>query len=83
MKPHVQQALSRMGEVSIDDYYSLCGRLDTLEHIHEVLVAVAAQMMGNVEDEAPESSPSASVRTLNPPSATRRSSIPAPPSTGR
>jgi len=55
MKPHVQQALSRMGEVSIDDYYSLCGRLDTLEHIHEVLVAVAAQMMGNVEDEAPES----------------------------
>ena len=36
-----------------------------------------------LEDEAPESSPSASVRTLNPPSATRRSSIPAPPSTGR
>ncbi len=54
MKPHVQQALARMGEVSVDDYYSLCGRLDTLEHIHEVLVAVAAQMMGNVEDEVPE-----------------------------
>ncbi|CAN5798312.1 hypothetical protein BH11MYX3_BH11MYX3_41720 [soil metagenome] len=56
MKPHVEQALSRMGEVSVDDYYSLCGRLDTLEHIHEVLVAVAAQLMGNVEDdpEAPE-----------------------------
>ncbi len=55
MRPHVQQALSRMGEVSVDDYYSLCGRLDTLEHIHEVLVAVAAQMMGNVEDDVPES----------------------------
>lgn len=54
MKTHVQQALQRMGEVSVDDYYSLCGRLDTLEHIHEVLVAVAAQMMGNVEDEVPE-----------------------------
>jgi hypothetical protein len=50
MRPYVQQALARMGEVSIDDYYSLCGRLDTLEHVHEVLVAVAAQMMGNVDD---------------------------------
>ena len=55
MKPYVEQALQRMGEVSVEDYYSLCGRLDTLEHIHEVLVAVAAQMMGNVEDDdAPE-----------------------------
>lgn len=54
MRPHVQQALARMGEVSVDDYYSLCGRLDTLEHVHEVLVAVAAQMMGNVEDDVPE-----------------------------
>jgi hypothetical protein len=50
MKPYVQQALSRMGEVSVDDYYSLCGRLDTLEHVHEILVAVAAQMMGNAAD---------------------------------
>jgi hypothetical protein len=54
MRPYVQQALARMGEVSVEDYYSLCGRLDTLEHIHEVLVAVAAQMMGNVEDDVPE-----------------------------
>ncbi len=54
MRPHVQQALARMGEVSIEEYYSLCGRLDTLEHIHEVLVAVAAQMMGNSDDDAPE-----------------------------
>lgn len=51
MRPYVQQALERMGEVSIEDYYSLCGRLDTLEHVHEVLVAVAAQMMGNATDE--------------------------------
>jgi hypothetical protein len=58
MRPYVQQALARMGEVSIEDYYSLCGRLDTLEHVHEVLVAVAAQMMGNVEDdEVPEPVP--------------------------
>lgn len=56
MRPYVQQALQRMGEVSLDDYYSLCGRLDTLEHIHEVLVAVAAKMMGDTDDEddAPE-----------------------------
>jgi hypothetical protein len=58
MRPYVQQALQRMGEVSVEDYYSLCGRLDTLEHLHEVLVAVAAQMIGNAaepdEDETPE-----------------------------
>ena len=48
--PYVQRALARMGEVSVDDYYSLCGRLDTLEHVHEVLVAVAAQMMGDEDD---------------------------------
>ena len=50
MLPYVQSALSRMGEVSVDEYYSLCGRLDTIEHVHEILVAVAAQMMGNIED---------------------------------
>src|SRR5262249_41141892 len=54
MRPYVQQALQRMGEVSIEDYYSLCGRLGTLEHVHEVLVAVAAQMLGNLDDDAPE-----------------------------
>ena len=55
MRPYVQQTLQRMGEVSVEDYYSLCGRLDTLEHVHEVLVAVAAQMMGPTpdDDEAP------------------------------
>lgn len=54
MRPYVQQALARMGELPVDEYYSLCGRLDTLEHLHEVLVAVAAQMMGNVDDDVPE-----------------------------
>ncbi|MEO8551472.1 MAG: hypothetical protein ABI678_15950 [Kofleriaceae bacterium] len=50
MRPYVEQALGRMGELPVDDYYSLCGRLDTLEHLHEVLVAVAAQMMGTAAD---------------------------------
>jgi hypothetical protein len=50
MRPYVQQTLARMGEVSVEDYYSLCNRLDTLEHVHEVLVAVAAQMMGDAVD---------------------------------
>ena len=52
MLPYVQRALARMGEVTIDDYYSLCGRLDTLEHVHEVLVAVAAQMLGDEDADA-------------------------------
>jgi hypothetical protein len=51
MVPYVQLALARMGEVTVDDYYSLCGRLDTLEHVHEVLVAVAAQMLGDEDDD--------------------------------
>jgi hypothetical protein len=51
MRPYVQRALERMGEVSVEDYYSLCGRLDTLEHVHEVLVAVAAQMLGDTDED--------------------------------
>jgi hypothetical protein len=51
LKTYLQQALQRMGEVSVEDFYSLCGRLDTLEHLHEVMVAVAAQMMGDTDDE--------------------------------
>jgi hypothetical protein len=57
MKPYVQSELERMGEVSVEDYYSLCGRLDTLEHLHEVLVAVAAQMIGGAEDPEAEGAP--------------------------
>jgi hypothetical protein len=48
MRPYVAQALDRMGEVSVDEYYSLCGRLDTLEHLHEVLVGVAARLLGEM-----------------------------------
>ena len=61
MRPYVQQALQRMGEVSVEDYYSLCGRLDTLEHVHEILVAVAAQMLGNVDDDGTHPEPAAEV----------------------
>jgi hypothetical protein len=59
MRPHIAQALARMGEVSIEDYYSLCGRLDTLEHVHEVLVAIAARLMGGpqADDDAPPPEP--------------------------
>ena len=57
MLPYVQRTLARMGEVTIDDYYSLCGRLDTLEHVHEVLVAVAAQMLGDEDEEVVAADP--------------------------
>ncbi len=53
MRPFVEQTLARMSDVTEDDYYSLCGRLDTLEHVHEVLVAVAAKMMGKERGEEP------------------------------
>lgn len=57
MRSYLQEALQRMGQVSVEDYYSLCGRLDTLEHVHEVLVAVAAKMMGNADDLDDEQAP--------------------------
>lgn len=38
----VEQILERMGQVSEDEYYTLCGRLDTLEHVQAVLLATAA-----------------------------------------
>lgn len=50
MKTYVQQALERMGDVSEEAYFSLSGRLDTIEHLHEVLVTVAAQLLGEVKD---------------------------------
>ena len=54
MRPYVEQTLARMGEVPVEEYYGLCNRLDTLEHVHEVLVAVAAQMMGEAAEPDPE-----------------------------
>ena len=38
-----EAALERMGEVTSEEYYSLCGRLDTLEHLQAVLLAIAAR----------------------------------------
>ncbi len=35
--------LARMGDVNASDYYSLCGRFDTLEHLQAVLLAIAAE----------------------------------------
>lgn len=52
MRPHIELALARMSDVSFQDYYSLCGRLDTLEHVHEVLVAVAAKLLGEQDPSA-------------------------------
>ena len=52
MRPHIEEALARMSDVSFQDYYSLCGRLDTLEHVHEVLVAVAAKLLGEQDPSA-------------------------------
>lgn len=46
MRPYVESALARMSPVSAEEYYSLCGRLDTLEHVHEVLLTVAAELAG-------------------------------------
>jgi len=43
LRPHLESALSRMGDVTVETFYSLCGRLDTLEHIEDVLLAIAAQ----------------------------------------
>jgi len=56
IKPHLEHALERMSDVTVEEFYSLCGRLDTLEHVHEVLVAVAAHMMGSprTDPDAPE-----------------------------
>lgn len=42
MQPHLEDALERMGQVTEEVYYSLCGRLDTLEHVQAVLLAIAA-----------------------------------------
>jgi len=43
LSTYAESTLERMGDVTEDVYYSLCGRLDTLEHLHAVLVAVAAE----------------------------------------
>jgi hypothetical protein len=41
LRPHVARVLDGMADVSEEEYYSLCCRLDTLEHIQAVLAAMA------------------------------------------
>lgn len=43
IRSHIQETLARMSPVSDSDYYSLCCRLDTLEHLQEVMLATMAQ----------------------------------------
>lgn len=50
MQPHIESALERMGEVTVEEYYSLCGRLDTLEHLQSVLLATAATLAAQQSD---------------------------------
>jgi hypothetical protein len=50
MRPYLQDALAGMSPVTEDDYYSLGGRLDTIEHVHEVLIGVAAKLLGSAPD---------------------------------
>lgn len=42
LRPHVERVLHGMADVSEDEYYSLCCRLDTLEHVQAVLAAMAS-----------------------------------------
>lgn len=46
LRPLVAQVLDNMADVSHDDYYSLCGRLDTIEHVESVIAGVAAARRG-------------------------------------
>ena len=50
LRPHLETALERMGDVTVETYYSLCGRLDTLEHLQDVLLAVAASLASRERD---------------------------------
>jgi hypothetical protein len=42
IRDHLEAAAARMADVTADEYFSLCGRFDTLEHLEEVLIAIAA-----------------------------------------
>jgi len=50
LRPYLQDTLSNMGEVSVDEYYSLCGRFDTLEHLHAVLLGIAVELAKQKDD---------------------------------
>jgi hypothetical protein len=42
LRAFVSDALERMADVSPETFYSLCGRLDTLEHLQSVLAGAAS-----------------------------------------
>jgi hypothetical protein len=44
MREVFEQALDNMSPVTEEQYYSLCGRFDTIEHVQDVLFARAAQI---------------------------------------
>ena len=44
LQPVVAQVLERMAEVSAEEFYSLCCRLDTLEHVQSVLAGARSQI---------------------------------------
>jgi len=46
LRPLVAQVLDNMAAVSHDDYYSLSGRHDTIEHVESVLVGVTSARRG-------------------------------------
>lgn len=43
LEAFVEATLERMSQVTEEEYYSLCGRFDTLAHLQEVLAGIAAQ----------------------------------------
>lgn len=54
----IDDALATMAEMNEETFYSLCGRLDALEHLHEVVTAFAAQRIAEqTPAEPPESEP--------------------------
>jgi hypothetical protein len=50
LRPHVARVLNGMADVSEDEYYSLCCRLDTLEHVQAVLAAMASERQSRRRD---------------------------------
>lgn len=53
LRPYLEDALAQMGQVSVDEYYSLCGRFDTLEHLHSVLLGIAVELAKQKRDDGP------------------------------
>lgn len=50
IKEIVEESLKSMGDVSEESYFSLSGRLDTLEHLHHVIFAEAARRQKIADD---------------------------------